>query len=89
MAYRSAPEESLTKFLNVSFGHDIITGTIPETKSSEKCVRIISCPATGRQFFQPLGIASAKNHIVRMNSVDKSSHTIRNVALPFLLAEPF
>jgi hypothetical protein len=63
-------------------------GIIPEAKTSDERVGIVAYSARRRQFFQFLGIASAENHIVRVEGVDKPRYAIRHIASPFLLAQP-
>ena len=60
---------------------------LPEAKASEEGVGILANSATGRHLFQFLDVASPKDHVVRMESIDKSGHAVRHMASPFPLPE--
>jgi hypothetical protein len=64
-----------------------ILRVFPEAKAAEECVGVISSTATGRQVFQFLGVASPENHIIGMESVNESGHTVLYIALPRFLAK--
>ena len=58
----------------------------PEFESSHESVSVVSYPATRRNFFQLLNIASAQYHIVRFESCDHASHHVFDIAPPLFLA---
>src|ERR1700726_396023 len=45
---------------------------LPKTKASTKGVGIVAHSAIGRHLVQFLNVTSPKNHVVRMESIDKS-----------------
>jgi hypothetical protein len=76
---------SLTSALAAK-GGPTITCAFPEAKAAEECVGVVSSSATGREVFQFLGVTSPKNNVVRVEGVDQSGYSKRDISLPFFFA---
>src|SRR5580700_4480070 len=59
----------------------------PEPKAAKECVYVVPSSATGREMFHFPRVAPAKNHVVRMQSIDQSGHSVRHISFPFFLAK--
>ena len=60
---------------------------LPQSKSPEECIGIVSRPATRRKLLQQLGVSSAKNNVVRVQSGVQTANSGLHIPSPLLLAE--
>lgn len=59
------------------------TLALPETKASDKRIRIIAWPATRRQLRQLADVASSYDHIVRLKRGHQTHYDVPDITSPF------
>ena len=67
-------------------GFPFCVSLLPQPKPSEERIGVVAGPATGRELFQFLHVASAQNDVVGFEGGDQAAHHVRDIAPPFLLA---
>src|SRR5882672_8063780 len=60
-------------------------GSLPQAKSSSKCIGVIAGATTRRQLFQFFHVASAKHHVVRFDGSNEALHHVSDITSPFFL----
>ena len=60
---------------------------IPQPKSSEKRIGVVTQSATGGQLSELLGIASAKHNVIGIENFDQALYCVGNMFGPFSFAQ--
>src|SRR2546430_3177612 len=63
-----------------------ITGLLPQAKPSEERIGVVARPASSRQFFQFLDVASSQNYVIGLEGGNQAGNHVRDMSPPLLFA---